>query len=80
MQRRASKILTTWITKVSEASLRSEEDSIKALKQWPSIDDLTKEDRIVNNDRAYFQEYDNYVQGKLEHIKRFLWNYAAFVK
>ena len=55
--------------KVSEASLRSEEDSIEASKQFLSIDNLTKEDRIVNYDRACFQEYDDYVQGKLEHNK-----------
>ena len=56
-------------TKVSEASLRSEEDSIEASKQLLSKDNIKKEDRIVNYDRACFQEYDDYVQGKLEHNK-----------
>ena len=55
--------------KVCEASLRNEEDSIEASKQLLSSDNLTKEDRIVNYDRACFKEYDNYVQGKLEHNK-----------
>ena len=50
-------------TKVSEASLRSEEDSIEASKQLLSKDNITKEDRIVNYDRACFQEYDDY-QGR----------------
>ena len=50
-------------TRVSEASLRSEEDSIEASKQLLSIDNITKEDRIVNFDRACFQEYDDY-QGR----------------
>jgi len=53
--------------KVCEASLRNEEDSIKASKQLLSSDNLTKEDHIVNYDRTCFQEYDNHVQGKLEH-------------
>jgi len=47
-------------TRVSEASLRSEEDSIEFSKQLLSKDNLTKEDRIVNFDRACFQEYDDY--------------------
>ena len=50
-------------TRVSEVSLRSEEDSIEASKQLLSKDNLTKEDRIVNFDRACFQEYDDY-QGR----------------
>ena len=50
-------------TKVSEASLRSEEDSIEASKQLLSIDNITKEDRVVNYDRPCFQEYDDY-QGR----------------
>ena len=47
-------------TRVSEASLRSEEDSIEASKQLLSIDNITKEDRIVNFNRACFQEFDDY--------------------
>ena len=50
-------------TRVSEASLRSEEDSIEYSKQLLSKDNLTKEDRIVNFERACFQEYDDY-QGR----------------
>ena len=50
-------------TRVSEASLRSEEDSIEASKQLLSIDNITKEDRIVNCDCACFQDYDDY-QGR----------------
>ena len=48
---------------VCEASLRSEEDSIEASKQLLSIDNITKEDRIVNFNRACFQEFDDY-QGR----------------
>ena len=51
-------------TKVSEACLRSEEHSIEASKQLLSKDNFTKEDRIVNFDRACFQEYDDYQGGK----------------
>ena len=47
-------------TTVSEVSLRSEEDSIEASKQLLSKDNLTKEDRIVNFNRACFQEFDDY--------------------
>ena len=54
-------------TTVSEVSLRSEEDSIEASKilvlDLLSIDNITKEDRIVNCDCACFQDYDDY-QGR----------------